>query len=74
MIKLKSKPKIKIGKLFKKKKIDLKSLDTELEYKEKISDDVSFDLKCKADLNYQNSNLGFKNRVKSFKFGFTKKF
>jgi hypothetical protein len=38
-----------------------------------MEDDVLFEADMKIDLNYQ-SNLGFKDRVKNFKFKFTKKF
>ena len=72
MIKFKMKPKVVLAKLFKNKKIEFDSIDTELKYETNI-DDVTFKAEVKADLNYQESNLGL-DSIKSASFSFTKKF
>jgi hypothetical protein len=73
MFKFKFKPKIKLSKLLKDKELEFKSIDTEVKYETELDDDVTFKAGIKADLNYQESNLGLSS-VKSAKFSFTKKF
>lgn len=71
--KIKPKPKINKDALLDDKELEFKSIDTKIDIEHQMKDDVLFEADMKIDLNYQ-SNLGFKDRVKNFKFKFTKKF
>lgn len=71
---IKPKPKINKDALLDDKKLEFKSIDTKIDIEHQMEDNVLFEADMKVDLNYQNTNLGIKDRVKNFRFSFTKKF
>lgn len=64
--KFKIKPKIKLAKLFKNKKLEFKSIDTELKYEAQLDDGVLMKANIVLDLNI--------SKLKSAEISFTKKF
>ncbi len=70
---IKPKPKLKLGKLFKDKDLQLDNLNTEIKYTENLTDDVNIDLQANVDLNWQKQE-SYRERCNSFYFKITKKF
>jgi len=60
------KPKINTKTLIQDKELEIKSLDTKIEYEDQIVPDVTFNAKIEGDL--------INKEVKNAKFSFTKKF
>lgn len=74
-MKFKIKPKSKINKkkLIKDQELEIKSLETKIQFETELEDDVTFKAEATIDLNPQ-ANMGLKDRTQKASFSFTKKF